>query len=281
MQQVRAVVEDVSFPEAPRWHEGALWFSDMLAKRVCRLDGDGTVATVAAFDEMPGGLGFLPDGTPIVVGMESARLYAIRDGAPTVHAELSGVAAGHLDDMAVAPDGTAYAGGVGVMAPGAPPDGGSIVRVTPGGEMTVEASGVAFPNGAAFTADGRTLLVNETFGQRVLAFDVEADGTLTNRRSWAELPGLHPDGLCLDAAGAAWVGCYSENRFVRVLRGGAITDTIPAGTRWATGVELGGDDGRTLFMMSADTDLRRFFAGDAAGRIDTVQVDVPSVAFVA
>jgi sugar lactone lactonase YvrE len=238
MQQVRAVVEDVSFPEAPRWHEGALWFSDMLAKRVCRLDGDGTVATVAAFDEMPGGLGFLPDGT-------------------------------------------AYAGGVGVMAPGAPPDGGSIVRVTPGGEMTVEASGVAFPNGAAFTADGRTLLVNETFGQRVLAFDVEADGTLTNRRSWAELPGLHPDGLCLDAAGAAWVGCYSENRFVRVLRGGAITDTIPAGTRWATGVELGGDDGRTLFMMSADTDLRRFFAGDAAGRIDTVQVDVPSVAFVA
>jgi sugar lactone lactonase YvrE len=267
-------IGDLSFPEAPRWRAGQLWFSDMVAKRLCASDIDGTVRTVARFDEMPGGIGFLPDGTPLVAGMSSARVFAVRNGRPEVYAELRGAAAGHCDDMVVSPDGTAYVGAIGEVTAdmeGAPA-GGGIVRITPTGQVIRDAADLAFPNGAV-VADGR-LLVNETFAERITAFDIAEDGRLTNRRTWAELPGTHPDGLAVDADGAVWVGCYLEGQFVRVLEGGEITRVITTGDRWATGVELGGPDGNTLFLCTADTDVRRFFAGDSHGRIDTVTVDV-------
>jgi sugar lactone lactonase YvrE len=269
-------VTDLRFPEAPRWRSGRLWFSDMIGKRVCAADPAGTVNTIAVFDEMPGGIGFLSDGTPLVVGMGSARLYAVRDGRSVLYADLGRWADGHLDDMAVASDGTAYVGVVGVMTAtteGAPP-GGRILRVSPCGGVSVEATDLAFPNGAVFATAGRTLLVNETFAERRTAFDIDDDGGLSNRRVWAELPGVHPDGLAIDSAGAAWVGCYLEQKFVRVLEGGEITDTVATAGRWATGVELGGPDGHTLFILTAETDRRRFFRGDSRGRIDTLRVAV-------
>lgn len=268
-------VDGLKFPEAPRWHDGALWFSDMIGHRVCRASADGELTTVATFDEMPGGLGFLPDGTPLVAGMHSARLYAIRDEVE-VYCELADAARGHLDDMTVAADGTAYAGGVGVMTSDAIPSGGAILRVTPSGEISREASDLAFPNGMAITPDGRTLLCNETFGERILAFPIRDDGSLGERTVWAETPGLHPDGLCLDAEGAAWIGCFSENRFIRVLAGGAVTQTIETPGRWATGIALGGADGHSLFVIAADTDQPRFFRGDSTGSIGIVRVDVPA-----
>lgn len=275
---VTSLAPDLLFPEAPRWRRGRLWFSDMIGKRVCTADAAGVIETVAVFDEMPGGIGFLPDGTPLVVGMASSCVHAIGNGNTDVYADLREAAGGHLDDMAVAPDGTAYVGAIGVVTAqtaGAPPA-GSIVRVSPDGAISRDAGDLAFPNGAVVTADGRTLLVNETFAERVTAFDIDDGGGLSNRRVWAALPGMHPDGLAVDDAGAAWVGCYAEQLFVRVLEGGEITDTVATPGSWATGVELGGPDGHTLFICTAETDQTRFFRGDSRGRIDTVRVDVPA-----
>jgi sugar lactone lactonase YvrE len=275
---VRQFVPNLLFPEAPRWRDGRLWFTDLIGKRVCAVEMTGRLSTIAVCDEMPGGLGFLPDGTALVVGMTLARVYAICDGRPQVYADLRGAAAGHLDDMAVAADGTAYVGAVGEMTAttvGAPP-GGGIIRVSPGGTVSCDAKGLAFPNGAVLLAAGRNLLVNETYAERITIFDIDDGGALSNRRVWAELPGMHPDGLAVDGSGAAWVGCYLEQKFVRVLEGGIITDTVATAGRWATGVELGGPDGHTLFLLTAQTDQRRFFRGDSQGRIDTVRVDVPA-----
>ncbi len=183
---------DLAFPEAPRWRDDRLWFSDMLGKRVCTVTLGGTVDTIARFDEMPGGLGFLPDGTPLVVGMDSGRLYALSDDGPQIYADLRAVVSGHLDDMVVAADGTAYVGAVGDMSTSAASQ-GSIVRIATDGTVSIAADALAFPNGMLVTDD--RLLVNETFAERITAFDIGTDGALSNRRVWAELPGLHPDGL--------------------------------------------------------------------------------------
>lgn len=276
---VTRLVPGLSFPEAPRWSGGRLWFTDMIGKRVCSTDLDGIVETVANFEEMPGGIGFLSSGTLLVVGMTSACLYAIHDGRAEVYADLHQMAGGHLDDMVVASKDIAYVGAVGTMtaqAEGAPP-GGGIVSVTSGGAVSLQATDMAFPNGVVVAGDERILLVNETFAERITAFDIDAAVGLSNRRIWAELPGLHPDGLAIDDEGAAWVGCYLEEKCVRVLEGGKITDTIETTGRWATGIELGGPDGRTLFICTADTDQTRFFRGVSHGSIDTVRVDVPAI----
>jgi sugar lactone lactonase YvrE len=277
------VTLELEFPEAPRWFAGQLWCSDMIGRRICAVGPNGSLATTVRFDEMPGGIGFLPDGTPLVVGMSSGRVYVIVDQRPQSYADLRTVAGVHLDDMVVLSDGTAYIGASGDRTAnkvGAPPAGG-IVRVSPHGTVIMEAEGLAFPNGMAISADGRRLLVNETFAERITAFDIEDSGALSNRRLWAALPGLHPDGLTVDDAGAAWVGCYLEEKFVRVCEGGDVTDVIPSSKGWATGVALGGPDGHTLFMCSADTDVRRFFRGESHGRIDAARVDVPAAGVVA
>lgn len=272
---ITPLFENLSFPEAPRWRAGQLWFSDMVGKRLCSAHLGGIVRTVTRLDEMPGGIGFLPDGTPLVVGTSSARVYAVRGGHAEVYAELGDAASGHCDDMVVASDGTAYVGAVGVVTADleSAPRGGGIVRVAPSGQVTREADDLAFPNGAVLIND-ETLLVNETFAERITAFNVADDGRLTGRRTWAELPGMHPDGLAVDADGAAWVGCYLEGKFVRVLERGEVTRVIATRGRWATGVELGGPDGNTLFLCTADTDLKRFLHGESSGRIDAIHVDV-------
>jgi sugar lactone lactonase YvrE len=272
----RLLIEDLRFPESPRWRDGLLWFTDMLGRSVNTVDLDGRLVEVARLPETAGGLGFLPDGTPIVVAMESARIYALDADGLRLYSDLGHLAGGHLDDMTVSADGTAYPGGVGVFTAESGPVGGGILRVSPTGAISRETEEIAFPNGGAIIAEGRVLLVNETFGERVLAFDIATDGSLANRRSWAELPGMHPDGIAVDAEGAAWIGCYTENKFVRVEEGGRITDTIETEGRWATGVALGGPDGHLLFFISSDTDVRRFFKGKSEGRIETVRVPVPA-----
>lgn len=274
---VESLATGLRFPEAPRWHEGALWFSDMVGRRVCRLTDVGTVETVATLDDMPGGLGFLADGSPLVVGMTTSTLYVLRDGAARPWLDLTEDAHGHLDDMVVDAAGVAWVGGVGhFSADGPPPTDGRLLRVTSDRATTTVATDVAFPNGSAVSPDGRSLLVSETMASRVLAFTVTVDGALTDRRVFAELPGLHPDGLTLDAEGAVWVGCYAESQFARVEDGGRITEVIPTGTRWATGVTLGGADGRTLFLTSSQTTVEEFFAGTCVGQVDAVRVDVPA-----
>jgi sugar lactone lactonase YvrE len=262
-------VEGLKFPEGPRWRDGALWFSDQLAGVVRRLRGSD-VDVVAEVDH-PSGLGFLPGGDLLVATMNDRRLLRVRGRDVRVHADLS-VHAARLNDMYVDPVGRAY-----VDAYGEDWHAGDLLLVTTDGRVTVAAKSLEFPNGLAATPEGSTLLVAETLAAKITAYDVAADGALSGQRTWASLPGCTPDGLCLDAEGAVWVGDYRSGEFLRVLAGGRVTDRLRVPGRWAMACALGGDDGRTLFLCTATTDQRSYLRGEAAGCLSAVHVAVPGV----
>jgi sugar lactone lactonase YvrE len=268
---VNVVVPDLKFPEGPRWHDGALWFSDQLGGVVRRLTEDGEIEVVARIDR-PSGLGFSSDGALLVATMDSRKLLSVRGDDTIDHADLTAYGK-HLNDMYVDPQGRAY-----VDAYGDDWFAGDLLLVDTDGSVGVAAKDLAFPNGVSVTPDGSTLVVAETMAARITAFDVSTDGSLGNRREWASLPGRYPDGLCLDAEGAAWVASYLTGEFLRVREGGEILETIqlPAGC-WALAPALGGMDGRTLYLCSGETDQERYFAGDSVGHLQTCRVDVSGV----
>lgn len=251
----RVLVEGLVFPEAPRWRDDKLWFVDMFGHRVMTVDLDGTSTLIAEFDDLTSGLGFLPDGTPLVVLMEGRRIMRLEPGGGTsVHADLSSIPALNLNDMVVNSDGRAYVDCI----KGRPSDptvdvGDCIVLVEANGEFRIAAEGgLHRPNGLAITADGKTLIAAELTMHRLTAFDIEGDGSLNRRRRFADVPNDLPDGICLDTEGAAWLGSARSNRFVRVRPGGVVTDTITvADGMWASACALGGSDRRTLFMTAA------------------------------
>jgi sugar lactone lactonase YvrE len=149
----------------------------------------------------------------------------------------------HLNDMFVGPDGRIY---IDAYDDHFDRTTHRLLLVAPGSEPVVVAAPLDYPNGVAITLEGRTLIVSETFGTKLTAFDVETDGTLTARRVWAELPrGTHPDGLCIDATGAVWVASYLSGEFLRVREGGEVLRTVSFDGRWALSCSLGGDDGRS------------------------------------
>jgi sugar lactone lactonase YvrE len=262
-------VEGLKFPEGPRWRDGVLWLSDQLGGKVRRIVGEQV--DVVAEIERPSGLGFLTDGSLLVASMSTCQVLRVDGNNVKVHADLSAHAA-HLNDMYVDKQGRAY-----VDAYGEDWNAGDILLVD--GERPVHAAAkqLAFPNGVAVTPDGSTLLIAETFGACITAFDVAGDGSLSGRRVWAPLPDRMPDGLCLDAEGAVWVASYLTGEFVRVREGGEVTDRHTVDGRWAMACALGGDDGRTLFLCSAETDQDSYFRGEAVGHLETVWVEVPGV----
>jgi sugar lactone lactonase YvrE len=263
-------IEDLRFPEGPRWHDGALWFSDQCAGVVRRVSGAGAVAVVAEI-ERPSGLGFLSDGDLLVATMHSCRLLRVaRDGAISEYADLSSYCS-HLNDMYVGPTGRAY-----VNAYGDAWNVGDLVLVD-GSEVSIAATELAFPNGVAITPDERTLIVSETYGECLTGYDVAADGSLSHRRVWAPLPGRYPDGLCLDAEGAAWVASYRADEFIRVREGGEIVETVTAVGGWALAPCLGGDTGHTLYMCSSRTNNQRYLAGQGDGFLAHREVAVEGV----
>jgi sugar lactone lactonase YvrE len=181
----------------------------------------------------------------------------------------------HLNDMYVAPDGRAY---VDAYDDHFDTTSHQLVMVTPDGHAVVVAEALAFPNGVAATPDGTTLLVSETFAGRITAFDIRADGNLAERRVWAPLPdGTHPDGLCLDEDGNVWVASYLSGEFLHVREGGDVLQRLVYDKRWAMSCCLGGDDGRSLLLCTAETSQDDYFAGRAIGHLDVVRVDVPGV----
>jgi len=265
--EIKTVVTDMSYLECPRWHDGRLWFSDFYTHRVFSVAEDGSDQRVEA--EVPGqpsGLGWLPDGRLLVVSMRDARLLRREpDGTLVTHADLSGHVGGYPNDMVVDAQGRAFVGNFGFdLMGGAPLETAKLLRVDPDGTVTAVADDMWFANGSVITDDG-VLLVSETFGNRISAFDITDDGELTNRRVWARFGDLPterdlerllgqvvvaPDGCCLDADGALWVADAIGERLIRVREGGEIVDEI----RLNTGVYacmLGGSDGRTLFACAA------------------------------
>lgn len=269
------LVDGLIFPEGPRWHDGRLWFSDMHAHKVHTLSPDGVLETVALIPERPSGLGFDAAGRLLVVSMRDRRLLRVDRDEVHVVAELRDFADGDTNDMVIDAHGGAYIGNFGFDYNG----GGtfataSIVRVDPDGSCRVEADGLMFPNGTVITPDGRTLIVAETFGRRLTAFDIAADGSLSNRRSWAELGEATPDGICLDREGAIWAGSPTTQEFLRVRQGGEITDRIPTPGKWAVACNLGGDDLRTLYLLTAETVQAELAHGRSKGFVESVRVDV-------
>jgi len=281
-----------AFLEAPRWHDGRLWLSDFYTHCVLAVDPDGRVETIAEVPQQPSGLGWLPDGRLLVVSMRDRKLLRREhDGTLAVHADLAGVAGGHCNDMVVDAQGRAYVGNFGFdLMGGAPPQRATLARVDPDGSVHAVAHDLCFPNGSAITPDGRTLLVGESFGNRVSAFDIAPDGSLGPRRDWARfapLPtatdfmgvlgqlAIAPDGCTLDAEGCLWIADAIGQRVVRVREGGAIVQTLSTAPLGVFACALGGDDGRTLFLCVApDFDEHARRAAREA-QLWTTRVEVP------
>jgi sugar lactone lactonase YvrE len=283
---VRTVLDGLVFGEGPRWHDGRLWFSDMHDHRVVATTLDGDVTTIVRVeDDEPSGLGWLPDGRLLVVAMETQRLLRVEpDGEIAVQADLSSAARGSLNDMIVSADGTAYIGDMGarIQDLGADRRPGQTFRVAPDGTWESAADDLQSPNGHVLTDDGRTLIVAESGGMRLTAFTVCDDGTLTDRRTYAELvperegvPVAPPDGICLDAEGAVWVADPLGARVFRVREGGEVTDTIDFTDCIPVACVLGGADRRTLLMCVAADWKRDALEGTRTGRIVATDVDVP------
>ena len=269
-----ALLDGLRFPEGPRWHEGRLWFSDMHAQRVIAVAPDGAAETVLELGQDPSGLGWLPDGRLLVVSMQDRRLLRVDPEGPVVAADLSGVATYHCNDMVVDERGRAYVGNFGFdLHSGAQPTEADLALVHPDGRVEVAAEGLRFPNGAVITPDGRTLVVGESFGACLTAFDVAEDGSLSGRREWAHLERALPDGICLDAEGCIWVASPIGHQVLRVREGGEVTQRIAIENE-AFACMLGGPERRTLFICTAA-------ASDPAqthtktGRIEVIDVEVP------
>ncbi|MFT3864997.1 MAG: SMP-30/gluconolactonase/LRE family protein [Solirubrobacterales bacterium] len=267
------LVDGIKFAESPRWHDGRLWFSDVHDYAVKCVDLDGREARVAAVPGRPAGMGFLPDGRMLLATALDRKLVTVDTGSGEVTevADLSGLAQGALNDMVVDPGGRAYVGDVGFQFGKDQPRPGRVILWTEEDGPRVAAEETTFPNGCA--VDGDRYVLAETLARRVTEFAVAADGTLTDRRVLAELDDP-PDGLCLDAEGCVWVAQPEESRYLRLDRAGAVDRAVDSADPFAVTCVLGGVDGRTLFLSSADTDLERLPHGDTTGRIDTLRVEV-------
>jgi sugar lactone lactonase YvrE len=273
----RTCIDDLVFPECPRWHDGLLWFSDTREGRVVAYDpATDTAATAAQHDAAIAGLGFLPDETLLVVSSYDRRLLRSEPSRLVGYADLSGLVQFPVNDLIVDSRGRAYVGGFGfdlfageTMAPSA------LLLVERGGApVRVVAEDLHFPNGMAISADGRTLIVAETFAARLTAFTIAEDGSLCDRRLFADLAGVAPDGICLDEEGAVWVAS-PRTGLVRLHEGGVVTDRIGMDDRPPYACVLGGPDRRTLFVCTGNSAPVAGPAGtERPGRIEAMVVPV-------
>lgn len=274
--ELDVLVDGLTFPEGPRWHDGRLWFSDFYSNRVLAVDAAGKLETIVEVPQRPSGLGWTTDGKLLIVSMLDRKLLRL-DGTKLVDvADLSSLAGGPCNDMVVDGQGRAYVGNFGFNRhKGETQRTTCIVRVDANGKTAVAADDLLFPNGTVITPDGRTLIVGETFAHRLTAFDIAPDGTLSNRRQWAHIDGCYPDGICLDAEGAIWVSDPFGHRLVRVFEGGRIAREIPLAPRGAYACILGGADRRTLFVCT-NSGSGPSMADKRDGRIETLRVDAPA-----
>ena len=229
------LAEGGGFFEGPRWRDGRWWVSDFYRHSAYAIAPDGGTDVVMTVEAQPSGLGWMPDGSLLVVSMKDQRvLRRTRDGTVTVHADIGEHCGGLANDIVVAADGRAWDGNLGFdLMAGERPRRAALVRVDPDGTTAVAADGLAFPNGAVITPDGTMLIVGETMGARYTAFTITADGLLTDRRVWAAIEGVAPDGCTLDAEGHIWAADCFGNRVVRVAAVAGIGSRgAPAANAW-------------------------------------------------
>ncbi len=283
---VRVLCDGIHFGEGPRWHDGRLWFSDFFAHAVKSVSLAGDLRTEFTIDDQPSGLGWMPDGSMLIVSMTKRQvLRRTADGRIGVHANLSAIATWHCNDMVVAADGRAYVGNFGfdldaAMAGGRrvgalePQQTAKLAMVARDGTVSTAATDMHFPNGSVITPDGKTLIAGETFGMRLTAFDMAADGSLSNRRVWAQTAPRLPDGICLNAEGAIWIANPAAPECALIAEGGKVLDVVETGDP-CYACMLGGEDGRTLFMLTAAPLTGERHASDPVGKIRVTKVAVP------
>ena len=270
------LLDGLCFGEGPRWHEGRLWLSDMHAHQVLAVSEDGQVETIVEVRNWPSGLGWLPNGDLLVVSMTDRRVLRYDGKNLTTHADLSGLASYHCNDMVVATTGQAYVGNFGFdLQAKAEFKTAQLICVEPDGSARIVAEDLSFPNGSVITPDGKTLIVGETFGSRLTAFDILSDGSLDNRRIWADLPeGAVPDGICLDAENGIWSASPSSNECIRQVEGGEVTHRI-AVSQGAFACMLGGARGDTLFILTSGSSDSEECSRQRSARVETVLAPHP------
>jgi sugar lactone lactonase YvrE len=264
----------LAFPESPRWHDGRLWFSDWGAHEVIAVDLEGKSEVILRVPSFPMCIDRLPDGRLLIVSASDGLLLRREpDGTLVTHADLTGLSAHAWNDIVVDGRGNAYVNNIGFDFGGefAP---GILALVTPDGSPRQVADGVAFPNGMVVTPDNSTLILAESYGNKLTAFDIVADGSLSNRRVWADLPGGFPDGICLDADDAVWYGDVPNKCCVRVREGGEVLQTIHL-DRGCFACALGGADRRTLFLTANEWDPANIDGGSRMGQVLTAEAPAP------
>jgi sugar lactone lactonase YvrE len=268
----KLLAQDLVFAEGPRWRGERLWFSDMHGEAVRTVDLAGRVETVADLPgREPSGLGFLPDGTMLVVSMLEPQILRVAGQNVTVHADLSSLVSDRCNDMVVDGRGNAY---VGTFPPVSDPR-GVLVLVEPGGSARIVGEDIIFPNGCVIADGGSSLIVAESLGRKFTEFDIAPDGSLTGRRVFAECAPYGPDGICIDTEGALWAAMPLAHEFQRIARGGEILDRIPMGDRLAIACTLGGPELRTLFLLTSMQLPGESIKGTHDATIHFVDVDVP------
>lgn len=282
----RELTGGLHFGEGPRWRDGRLWFSDFYAHAVKSVSLTGDLRTEFEIDDRPSGLGWMPDGSMLIVSMTRRQLLRrTPDGRMGVHADLGHIATFHCNDMVVDSAGGAYVGNFGfdldaeIAARGVPDvlanhPKARLAYVAPDGTARVAAEDMSFPNGSVITPDDKTLILGETLGGVLTAFDIGADGALSNRRVWAPTTPAVPDGICLDAEGAIWIANPIAPQCVRIAKGGEVLEVIDTGQP-CFACMLGGEDGRTLFMLTAASSDHDAAASTQTGKILTAEVDSP------
>jgi len=266
------LVDGVDFGEGPRWHDGELWYSDFYQHAVYRVAMDGTRRTVVEIDDRPSGLGWLPNGDLLMVAMVSQKVLRYDGESVVEHADLSGLARDKCNDMVVDQAGNAYVGHFGFDLEAREEfQMSSLLLARPDGTVSVAADELAFPNGTVITPDGKTLIVGQSFGGSYVAFSIADDGTLSERREWASIPGTAPDGCALDPQGAIWFSDALGSQVVRVLEGGEVTHRVPT-PQPTFACALGGPHGDILFVLTAPSADPSEIAGVGAGAIYTYSV---------
>jgi sugar lactone lactonase YvrE len=282
----KVLAEGIYFGEGPRWHDGRLWFSDFYAHAVKSVSLAGDVRIELKIEDRPSGLGWMPDGSMLVVSMTKRQVLRVaKDGKVSVHADLNGIAGFHCNDMVVDASGRAYVGNFGFDLDAAIGARGvesvladhptaKLACVAPDGSVSVAATDMHFPNGPVITPDGSTLIVGETLSGSLTAFDIRPDGTLANRRVWAPTRPRVPDGIALNADGAIWIANPIAPECVLIAKGGAVVEVIDTGMP-CFACMLGGDDGRTLFMLTAPSSNSEEAAKVPKGKLLIATVDSP------
>jgi sugar lactone lactonase YvrE len=277
----------IYFGEGPRWNNGHLYFSDFYANSVFKISEDKKIETVLTLDDQPSGIGWLTNGDMLVVAMKERKIMRYQKSGIDIYADISNYATFLANDMVVGPSDYLWVGNFGfdldsfieekglnaLVSPPGPPK-AHLIRVGPDRQAAIGAENLDFPNGCAITPDNKTLIVAETLGLRLTAFDIDSEFNLVNKRTWADLRDhlCVPDGICLDESGCVWVANAIGNECIRVEEGGNVIEKVKSDLP-CFACMLGGENGDTLFIMSAPTSIAKLAKENKSGKILSAKVD--------